>query len=136
MKAQKREEARVKAAAARQAKRNTQTNSMKLRKREEGRAKAAATRKAKAANQTESFKERKKEAARAKAAATRQAKRNAFRAQELQGLKPAENARMDRLPLQGEERRKAMLKRFQLNTATRRRLQKKNPYVMTNDWAV
>jgi chaperonin GroEL len=34
------------------------------------------------------------------------------------------------------ERRKAMLKRFQLNTATRRRLQKKNPYVMTNDWAV
>ena len=109
---------------------------MKLRKLEEGRAKAVATRKAKAANQTESFKMRKKEASRAKAAATRKAKANALRVQALQGVKPAANTWMNRLPPQGEERHKAMLKRFQLNTATRRRLQKKNPYVMTNDWAV
>jgi hypothetical protein len=110
---------------------------MKLRKLEEGRAKAAATRKAKANAQTESFKRQKKEASRAKAAATRKAKANALRAQAVQGHKPAANAWMAQLPNQGEERRKAMLKRFQLNTATRRRLQKKNPYVKAmNDWAI
>jgi hypothetical protein len=103
------------------------------RKLNEARAKAAATRKAKINAMSEAEKEQKRHEARVKAAAARRAKRNA-----LQGQPPAPaQAWIADLPNEGEERRKAMLKRFQLNTATRRRLQKKNPYVKAmNDWAI
>ena len=114
---------------------NVMTESMKQRKKEAAREKAAATRRAKAAEkaalETDSFKLRKKEAAREKAAATRRAKAAEKAAAKHEALKPLT------ISAEREERRKAILKRFHLNTATRRRQQMKNPYVKTtNDWNI